>query len=106
MLRNFFVIKRYNNATAYALAVGHLADRVRGGGPFAQDWDKRALPLTRSQAEELQTFLNRRGFNVGAADGRVGPATRRGIRAYQRSVGLIPDGYASVALLERISAGR
>ncbi|MCA1243668.1 lytic murein transglycosylase [Stappia stellulata] len=106
MLRNFYVIKRYNNATAYALAVGHLADRVRGGGPFAQDWDKRALPLTRSQAEDLQTLLNRRGFNVGAADGRVGPATRRGIRAYQRSVGLIPDGYASVALLERISAGR
>ncbi|WP_084650231.1 lytic murein transglycosylase [Stappia stellulata] len=105
MLRNFYVIKRYNNATAYALAVGHLADRVRGGGPFVQDWDRKALPLSRSQTKDLQTRLNRRGFNVGSADGRIGPATRRGIRAYQRSVGLIPDGYGSVALLERISSG-
>jgi membrane-bound lytic murein transglycosylase B len=106
MLRNFFVIKRYNNATAYALAVGHLADRVRGGGPFVQPWQRDALPLSRPQTEELQTLLNRRGFSVGAADGQVGPATRRGIRAYQRAAGLIPDGYASVALLEHVRSGR
>ena len=103
MLRNFYVIKRYNNATAYALAVGHLADRIIGGGPFAQSWRRDALPLNRTQARDLQTLLNRRGFNVGSVDGRVGPATRRGIRAYQRAAGLIPDGYASVALLEHIS---
>ncbi|WP_186394660.1 lytic murein transglycosylase [Stappia sp. TSB10GB4] len=106
MLKNFFVIKRYNNATAYALAVGHLADRIRGGGPFVHAWRRDALPLSRPQAEELQTLLNRRGFSVGTADGQVGPATRRGIRAYQTSAGLIPDGYASVALLEHIRNGR
>ncbi|SOC21664.1 lytic murein transglycosylase [Stappia indica] len=106
MLKNFFVIKRYNNATAYALAVGHLADRIRGGGPFVHAWQRDALPLSRPQAEELQTLLNRRGFSVGTADGQVGPATRRGIRAYQTAAGLIPDGYASVALLEHIRRGR
>ncbi|WP_186390326.1 lytic murein transglycosylase [Stappia sp. TSB10P1A] len=106
MLKNFFVIKRYNNAIAYALAVGHLADRIRGGGPFVHAWRRDALPLSRPQAEELQTLLNRRGFSVGTADGQVGPATRRGIRAYQTSAGLIPDGYASVALLEHIRNGR
>jgi membrane-bound lytic murein transglycosylase B len=105
MLRNFFVIKRYNNATAYALAVGHLADRVRGGGDFAQPWRRDALPLSRSQTEELQTLLNRRGFNVGSVDGQVGPATRRGIRSFQHAAGLIPDGYASEALLARVRAG-
>lgn len=106
MLKNFFVIKRYNNATAYALAVGHLADRIRGGEPFARQWQRDALPLSKPQAEELQTLLNRRGFSVGTADGQVGPATRRGIRAYQTAAGLIPDGYASVALLEHIRRGR
>lgn len=105
MLKNFFVIKRYNNATAYALAVGHLADRIRGGGPFVHAWRRDALPLSRPQAEELQTLLNRRGFSVGTADGQVGPATRRGIRAYQTAAGLVPDGYASVALLEHIRNG-
>ncbi|MTI00106.1 lytic murein transglycosylase [Roseibium sp. RKSG952] len=102
MLRNFYVIKRYNNATAYALAVGHLADRIIGGGPLASDWSREHLPLNRSETAELQQALNRRGFNVGDVDGRVGPATRRGIRAYQRARGLIPDGYPSVVLLAKI----
>ncbi|QDG75676.1 lytic murein transglycosylase [Labrenzia sp. PHM005] len=105
MLRNFYVIKRYNNATAYALAVGHLADRIIGGGPLAGDWSRKHLPLTRTETSELQALLNRRGFSVGKADGKIGPATRRGIRAYQQSRGLVPDGYASVVLLAHLKMG-
>lgn len=105
MLRNFYVIKRYNNATAYALAVGHLADRIIGGGALAGDWSREHLPLTRSETSELQALLNKRGFSVGAADGKIGPATRRGIRAYQQSRGLVPDGYASVVLLAHLKLG-
>ncbi len=106
MLRNFYVIKRYNNATAYALAVGHLADRIIGGGPLAGNWSKEHLPLTRSETTELQALLNQKGFSVGAADGKVGPATRRGIRAYQRSKGMVPDGHPSVVLLAHLKTGR
>jgi len=102
MLKNFYVIKRYNNATAYALAVGHLADRLIGGGPLEGDWSREHLPLSRSETAEMQALLNRHGFSVGAADGKVGPATRRGIRAYQKSRGMVPDGYASVVLLARL----
>lgn len=102
MLRNFYVIKRYNQATSYALAVGHLADRIIGGGPLAGDWAREYLPLNRTEIAELQQALNRRGFNVGTADGKAGPVTRRAIRAYQHSRGLIPDGYPSVVLLARI----
>lgn len=102
MLRNFFVIKRYNKATPYALAVGHLADRIIGGGPLTGDWSREYLPLSRAEVTELQQELNRRGFDVGDADGKVGPATRGAIQAYQQSRGLIPDGYPSVVLLARI----
>ncbi|MBD8893808.1 lytic murein transglycosylase [Roseibium litorale] len=102
MLRNFYVIKRYNNATAYALGVGHLADRINGGSELAGDWAREYLPLNRDETAELQHELNRRGYNVGTADGIIGPATRAGIRAYQKSRGIIPDGYASVVLLARI----
>lgn len=106
MLKNFYVIKRYNHSTSYALAVGHLADRIIGGGPLAGDWSREHMPLSRTETTELQQELNRRGFNVGTADGKVGPMTRRAIRAYQSSRGLIPDGYPSVVLLARIKMDR
>lgn len=103
-LRNFRAILRYNNATAYALSVGHLSDRIGGADNFAQTWPEDALPLTHSQKIELQQLLNRAGFPVGAADGVVGRQTRAGIRRYQRSVGLVPDGYASLPLLNRLKS--
>ena len=40
VFKNFFVIKRYNNANSYAMAVGHLADRISGGGPFVREWPR------------------------------------------------------------------
>ncbi|NML86171.1 peptidoglycan-binding domain-containing protein, partial [Polaromonas sp.] len=49
----------------------------------------------------LQTALNVRGFDSGTPDGTIGPATRRGVRQYQRSVGLPADGYQILDLLQR-----
>lgn len=105
MLKNFRVIKRYNNADAYALAVGHLADRLRGGDAFAADWPVDERPLTSTETRALQTHLARRGYSVGGIDGKVGPNTQAAIRHFQRSVGLIPDGYASTGLLDRVQSG-
>jgi membrane-bound lytic murein transglycosylase B len=102
LLANFDVIKRYNNSDNYALAVGHLADRVLGVGPFARPFPANEVGLTRSQREELQALLNRRGFNVGTPDGVIGPKTRQGIIAFQRSAGLLADGHASGALLSAL----
>jgi membrane-bound lytic murein transglycosylase B len=102
LLHNFDVIKRYNNSDSYALAVGHLADRIIGGGTFAQAWPANEQALTRSQRTELQTLLNRAGFNVGSPDGVIGPRTREGIIAYQRRAGITADGHASGALLSRL----
>jgi peptidoglycan hydrolase-like protein with peptidoglycan-binding domain len=93
---------KYNPAEAYALAIGHLADRLRGGGPLAQAWprDQRALSL--SERYELQQLLARRGFNVGEPDGQLGGRSRGAIRDFQASIGLIPDGFASVDILQRL----
>ncbi len=102
MLRNFEVIKRYNNADSYALAVGHLADRLKGLGGFQSGWPLNSQPLARAQVELLQTLLTQRGFATGGVDGRIGPMTRGAIRGFQASVGLTPDGYASTALLGRL----
>ncbi len=54
LLKNFSVIKRYNNSDAYALAVGHLADRLRNGGAFLARWPVNERILGRDERVELQ----------------------------------------------------
>ncbi len=104
MLHNFRVIMRYNPAEAYALAIGHLADRLQGEGPFVQPWPRYERVLLRDERLELQRLLERHGFDVGEPDGRIGVRTRTAIRDFQARIGRVPDGFASASLLERLRA--
>jgi len=99
---NFRAVQRYNNSTNYALAVSLLAQRLGGGVGVQAPWPRDTAALSRSQVVEMQTALSQRGFATGAADGVMGPATREGLRRYQRSVGLPADGYPSAELLLRL----
>ena len=102
MLENFRAIMKYNPAEAYALAIGHLADRLRGGGPIMQAWPRDERVLSRAERLELQQHLNRHGFDVGEPNGRFGNKTRIAVRDFQAKSGLVPDGFASAAILERL----
>ena len=102
MLQNFRVIMKYNPAEAYALAIGYLADRLRGGEPFVQAWPRHERVLTRAERYELQERLAQHGFDVGEPDGRLGGRTRNALRQFQSSVGHVPDGFASGTILERL----
>jgi membrane-bound lytic murein transglycosylase B len=102
MLQNFRAIMKYNPAEAYALAIGHLADRFRGAGPFVQAWPRHERVLTRAERYELQQHLAQRGFDVGEPDGRLGGKTRNALRQFQSTVGQVPDGFASEAILQRL----
>lgn len=99
---NFRTILRYNNATSYALAVHLLAQRLAGGPAVQAPWPREMQLLARSQLLALQTALNARGFDTGTPDGLMGPATQRGVRQYQRSLGLPADGYPTLDLLQRL----
>lgn len=101
---NFRVIKRYNNSTAYALGVAHLAERIAGGAPFAGAWPKDNLPLTRSQTLELQAALNALGHDSGEPDGLAGPKTRRALRDFQRANDLEADGYVGLSAYDAVMA--
>lgn len=102
MLQNFRVIMKYNPAEAYALAIGHLADRLRGGEPIVRPWPRHERVLTRAERYELQQLLAQRGFDIGEPDGRLGPKSRSALRAFQAAVGAVPDGFASATILERL----
>lgn len=101
-LQNFRVIMKYNPAEAYALAIGHLADRLAGGGPFVQSWPRDERVLTIEERYELQQRLARRGFDIGTPDGLLGPRTRLAIQNFQAANGQIPDGFPSSRLLDRL----
>jgi membrane-bound lytic murein transglycosylase B len=104
MLQNFRVIMKYNPAEAYALAIGHLGDRLRGGEPFAQPWPRHERVLSRSERYELQQLLAQQGYDIGEPDGRLGPRSRNALRAFQAAAGMVPDGFASATILERLRA--
>jgi lytic murein transglycosylase len=102
MLNNFRVIMKYNPAEAYAMAIGHLADRMRGGGPIVQPWPRDERVLTRAEIYELQQRLVMRGFAAGEPNGRFGAKSRAALRDFQARAGLVPDGFASAEVLERL----
>ncbi|MGB7322660.1 MAG: lytic murein transglycosylase [Albidovulum sp.] len=102
IFKNFHVIERYNSADAYVIGVGHLADRIGGGRAIAAKWPRQDRALLFAERRELQERLTRAGFDTQGADGKVGPNTIAAIRAYQRSLGMIPDGYASLDILKRL----
>jgi membrane-bound lytic murein transglycosylase B len=102
MLQNFRVIMKYNPAEAYALAIGHFADRLRGGAPFVQPWPRQERELSRAERLELQQLLAQRGFYRGVPDGQFGGQTREALRGFQASIGAPADGFASSDVLERL----
>jgi membrane-bound lytic murein transglycosylase B len=99
---NFKVIKSYNNSTSYALAVALLGDQIAGGAAVAASWPVRDRVLTLVQARDMQTRLKKMGYDVGKIDGKFGETGQTALRAYQEKHGLTPDGYPTLALLERI----
>ena len=101
--QNFSAVMSYNPAFSYALAVVHLADRIRGGGPLVHPFPGSERLMTLAEVQELQLRLTKLGFDTDGSDGRVGRDTQRAVRDFQRKVGMAPaDGYAGLKVLARL----
>ncbi len=104
VLRNFSAIFAYNAAESYALSVAHLADRLRGAGPFSTPWPTDDPGLSRAERREVQERLVARGADIGVPDGIIGSRTRAAILEFQKANGLRADGRAGQALLKALRA--
>lgn len=101
-LKNFFVLKRYNNSDYYALAVGLLADRIAGHQGMVQQWPRPAGSLNMEEKYELQERLQRRGLYTGEIDGSIGSGTRQAIRTFQQQAGMEQSGEPTKEVLNAL----
>lgn len=99
---NFRKTMRWNTSISYALAVGHLADRIAGMGRLVAEAPTGERALLRGEVEEIQTLLNALNFDSGSPDGVVGRMTRQAIQQYQLESDLPADGYPDTSLLEQL----
>jgi membrane-bound lytic murein transglycosylase B len=104
VLKNFFVVKAYNNADKYALGILLLADRIAGRPAPVQDWQRPYTVLDVSEKEELQRLLLQKGFYSGKVDGLVGDETRKAIQRFQAGIVQAQTGYPSKEVLRQLRA--
>ena len=100
---NFDVIMKWNRSEYYAISVGRLADQIAGGGRLVRPVPAEPKRLPLQTILVLQQNLARRGFEVGAIDGLIGPSTRRAIAAFQSSQGWLADGYTDARTLAALA---
>jgi lytic murein transglycosylase len=99
---NFDALYSYNNAESYALAISHLSDRLKGGSALATAWPTDDPGLSRRQRREVQKLLIARGYDIGEADGRIGPVTIKAIKQVQQELGMKPNGRPSSMLYKAL----
>ena len=99
---NFDVIYSYNAAESYTLAIAILAQRLAGGPGIVTPWPTDDPGLSRAERRELQTLLNKRGYDVGEPDGAIGAKTKAAIADFEGKNGLQQDGRASLKVLEAL----
>lgn len=106
LTQNFAAVRAYNPANTYALAIVHLGDRIRGDGPFVQQFPGGERPLTLPEVQEVQRRLTALGFNTDGTDGRFGRDTMAAVKAFQLKAGITPaDGYPGLKVLAKLRAG-
>jgi membrane-bound lytic murein transglycosylase B len=102
---NFFAIKQYNTSDAYALSVGLLAQQIAGEGGIRTPWPKDLKALSVSDGRTAQQALIKLGLYSGNIDGKIGPAMREAVHAYQIKAGIQPaDGFITPALVQRMKS--
>ncbi len=99
---NYHTILKWNRSYLYAIAVGHLADRLAGAPPLQSRRPPDEKPLRRTELEEIQKKLTELGFDAGPVDGIIGPQTRTALKNFQTAAGVPADGYPTFEMLEKL----
>lgn len=104
MTRNYLVLKGYNFSDSYALAVAHLTDRIKGGGPFVGSWPRQVRFPDLAQRRQIQGWLKKLGYYQGRVEGRLGPVTQRALQKFQADRGAVADGFVDLSAYKMLQS--
>ncbi len=96
---NFRIYTQWNQSLTYATTAAHLAARMAGAPYLGRGNGQPVDSLSYEQTKELQVLLQKRGFDVGEADGKLGAGTRKAVKGVQQKFGLPADSYPTPELL-------
>ena len=71
-------------------------------GCLQASWPRDLRALTLDERKDMQSRLLAAGVYAGTADGKVGPLTVAAVKAFQRSLGMVVDGYPSIEILHAL----
>nr|WP_314257556.1 lytic murein transglycosylase [uncultured Devosia sp.] len=103
MTGNYLVLKGYNFSDSYAMSVAHMADRLKGGGSYVDDWPRNTAFPNLAQRQAIQQALLQLGFYQGAVDGRLGPISQEAYAKFQAARGEVADGFITRASYEALA---
>jgi lytic murein transglycosylase len=98
---NFNAFLEWNQSLVYATTAAYLATRLAGAGKV-HPGNGTPATLTAGQVAELQRILTRQGYDVGKVDGKLGLATRGGVKQAQLKLGMPADSFPTPDLIARL----
>ena len=97
---NFQVYIKWNQSLIYTTTAAYLATRMAGAPPMSRGNGTVPPQLPPEQMKELQILLQKRGFDIGNPDGKLGAGTRSAVRQMQAKLGQPADSWPTVELLD------
>jgi membrane-bound lytic murein transglycosylase B len=89
---------------AAALLQAHVSGRAVAHAATSEVDLQTARTHSADFIKSLQRGLRRAGYDPGAADGKMGPATRQALREFQEAHGLSPTGDFDIPTLTKLLA--
>jgi lytic murein transglycosylase len=101
---NFQVYTKWNNSLAYSLTAAYYATRLEGAPPMHRNAN---IPkISFEETRETQQILEKRGYDIGRADGVLGLKSRQAVRDMQIKLGLPADGWPTPEFLAKLRTAR
>jgi lytic murein transglycosylase len=98
---NFNAFLEWNQSLVYATTAAYLATRLAGASKV-HPGNGTVPALSAQQITQLQNLLTRQGYEVGKVDGKLGLATRAGVKQAQVKFGMPADSYPTAELIARL----